>query len=132
MAEGTVSIVRQGASFLAIGCGLIVADWLVFVMLTALHVAPVAANLAGRVTGAALSFWANGRITFGQDGAPRLGHRRFARFAVLWCVLTAVSTVLVAACADFLGLRLAWLAKPLVEGVLAAVSFLVSRHWVYR
>ena len=127
-----MSIVRQGLSFFVIGCCLIVADWLMFVALTALGASPVAANLAGRVTGALLSFWANGRITFGELGAPRLGHRRFLRFAALWAALTAISTVLVSACAAILGLRLAWLAKPLVEGGLAAVSFFVSRHWVYR
>ena len=31
-----------------------------------------------------------------------------------------------------LGLQMAWLAKPLVEACLAVVSFVVSRHWVYR
>jgi hypothetical protein len=46
--------------------------------------------------------------------------------------LTALSTVLVTVVAARLGLQMAWLAKPLVEACLAVVSFLVSRHWVYR
>jgi hypothetical protein len=31
-----------------------------------------------------------------------------------------------------LGLQLAWLAKPLVEGALAVLSFFLLRHVVYR
>jgi len=38
----------------------------------------------------------------------------------------------VALCVDALGLRLAWLAKPVVEGVLAVLSFFLGRHVVYR
>jgi len=28
-------------------------------------------------------------------------------------------------------LRVAWVAKPVVEAILAVVSFFISRHWVY-
>jgi hypothetical protein len=31
-----------------------------------------------------------------------------------------------------LGLRWAWLAKPLVEIALGLVCFVLSRHWIYR
>jgi len=34
--------------------------------------------------------------------------------------------------AEHLGLRYAWLAKPLVEGGLAAVSFLLMRTLIFR
>ena len=33
---------------------------------------------------------------------------------------------------DALGLKWAWLAKPLVELALGALGFFMSRHWVYR
>lgn len=127
-----MNIARQGVSFLVVGCCLIVLDWAVFVALTALGVAPVSANIAGRATGALVGFWANGRITFSVPGSPRLGRRRFARYLVLWVMLTLLSTVLVALLADRLSLEIAWLAKPVVEAGLAVLSFLVSRHWVYR
>lgn len=127
-----MSIARQGASFLIVGCCLIVLDWVVFVMLTALGVMPVQANIAGRVAGALVGFWANGRITFSVPGSPRLGRRRFMRYLVLWLTLTLLSTVLVTLLASRLSLEVAWLAKPVVEAGLAALSFLVSRHWVYR
>lgn len=123
-----MNVARQGISFLLIGCGLIVADWGVFVMLSALGVAPAVANVAGRIVGALLGFWANGRITFTSS----LGIHRFLRFALVWAVLTLVSTYLVTVVADHLGLQMAWLAKPMVEGVLAVFSFVISRHWVYR
>lgn len=127
-----MTIIRQGLSFLVVGLGLVAVDWLVFVLLTAVGTTPAVANVAGRVAGAVLGFWANGRVTFAYAGVPRVGGRRFVRFALLWSLLTLVSTGLLALCAEHFGLRLAWLAKPLVEAGLALVSFMVSRHWVYR
>ena len=103
-----------------------------FVVLTAIGTPAAMANVLGRVTGALLGFWANGRYTFGAPGAARLGPHRFLRFLVVWLPLTLLSTVLVTVVAARLGMQMAWLAKPLVEAGLAVVSFLVSRHWVYR
>ena len=125
-----MSTARQGMSFLIVGGCLIVLDWAVFVALTALGVMPIPANVTGRVTGALVGFRANGRITFSVPGSPRLGRCRFARYLVLWIMLTLLSTVTLLA--EQLSLEIAWLAKPVVEAGLAVVSFLVSRHWVYR
>jgi putative flippase GtrA len=127
-----MNLARQGVSFLLVGLGLVTADWAVFVVLTAIGTPAAMANVLGRVTGALLGFWANGRYTFGAPGAARLGPHRFLRFLVVWLPLTLLSTVLVTVVAARLGMQMAWLAKPLVEVGLAVVSFLVSRHWVYR
>lgn len=127
-----MSLARQGVSFLLVGLGLVTADWAVFVVLTALGTPASVANILGRVTGALLGFWANGRYTFGAAGATRLGSHRFLRFMVSWLPLTVLSTVLVTAVTAKLGLQMAWLAKPMVEACLAVVGFVVSRHWVYR
>ena len=127
-----MSIARQGVSFLVVGGCLVVLDWAVFVALTALGAAPVPANVVGRMAGALVGFWANGRVTLSVPGSARLGRRRFARYLVLWATLTLLSTVLVSLLADHLSLEIAWLAKPVVEAGLAVLSFLVSRHWVYR
>jgi len=54
------------------------------------------------------------------------------RFLLLWAVLTAISTLLVTLAAEHLGLRYAWLAKPLVEGALAGLSFLLMRTLIFR
>lgn len=46
--------------------------------------------------------------------------------------MTAISTWLMAQVAHALGLQMAWLAKPVVEGALAAANFFLLRHVVYR
>jgi putative flippase GtrA len=126
-----MSLLRQGTHYVLIGLLQLLLDWLVFVGATALGMPVPAGNVAGRVAGALLGFWLNGRITFARDGA-RLGWHRFARFVVVWSLMTLVSTWLVATVAHGLGLQWAWLAKPLVEGGLAAISFFLWRHVVYR
>jgi putative flippase GtrA len=123
---------RQGASYLLVGLLQLLLDWAVFVALTWLGLPASWGNLGGRISGALLGFWLNGRITFASDGEARLGWRRFVRFALVWSTLTVASTVMVASIAARLGLHQAWLAKPLVEGVLAVVAFFLWRHLVYR
>lgn len=126
-----MNIARQGLSFLAVGCGLIVVDWAVFVVFSAIGMPAAWANVTGRVVGALVGFAANGGITFRRTGMPRYGIHRFARFVVVWMVLTLLSTVLVTMLAEHVSLRIAWLSKPAVEAALAVVSFFISRHWVY-
>lgn len=127
-----MSLIRQGGSYLIIGLVQLGVDWAVFVAATALGVPVAPGNLLGRVAGMLLGFWLNGRFTFASDGQHRLGWRRFLRFGALWAMLTVISTVLLTVAADQLGLRNAWLAKPLVEGGLAALSFLLMRTFVFR
>jgi putative flippase GtrA len=127
-----MSAVRQGFSFLVIGCGLIAVDWALFVLFTTLGLTPFIANLLGRTVGALLSFLGNGRFTFGSKLESSLGWPAFARFTALWIALTLLSTFMITQVVGRLGLEIAWLAKPLVEGLLAGVSFFVSRQWVYR
>lgn len=127
-----MSLVRQGGHYLAFGLLQLLLDWSVFVAATALGMPAAPGNLLGRSCGALLGFWLNGRFTFASDGQHRLGWRRLARFLVLWLLMTAISTWLVSTVAATLGLQLAWLAKPMVEGGLAVVSFLLLRHLVFR
>lgn len=127
-----LTLLRQGGSFLVVGAVQLLVDWALFVALTALGVPAAPANLAGRIGGALLGFWLNGRVTFAQAGSARLGWRRFARFLLVWIPLTLISTLAVAWVAGTLGLAHAWLAKPLVEGALAVVAFFLWRHVVYR
>ena len=119
-------------SFLLVGCCLIAADWAVFVALTALGMAVAPASILGRVVGALLGFSLNGSVTFGSIRSPVLGRRPFARFVLLWIVLTTMSTVLVTVLAGQLSLYGAWFAKLVVEAGMAVLSFLASRYWVYR
>jgi putative flippase GtrA len=123
---------KQGVSFIAAGALQLLLDWAVFVALTSIGASPIIGNLVGRVCGALLGFWLNGRVTFADQGQAKLGWRRFLRFLAVWLSLTLVSTLLVAGTAAQLGLQQAWLAKPIVEGGLAVVAFFLWKHLVYR
>jgi putative flippase GtrA len=126
-----VSLRRQGGHYILIGLLQYVVDWGVMVGLSHVGLSVELANVAGRVSGAVLGFWLNGRITFaGEDTA--LGGPQLARFVLLWLCTTAASTLAIGAIEDAAGLKWAWMAKPGVEMLLAGMSFLVSRHWVYR
>ncbi len=127
-----MNLLRQGSHYLLFGVLQLLLDWAVFVGCTALGVPAAGGNLVGRVSGALLGFWLNGRYTFAGDQGGRLGWRRFRRFGLLWLLMTAVSTLLIAGIESRLGLQLAWLAKPVVEGGLAAINFVLLRQLVYR
>ncbi|CAA9310791.1 MAG: hypothetical protein AVDCRST_MAG71-659 [uncultured Lysobacter sp.] len=126
-----MSLTRQGRHYLAIGMLQWLVDWGVMVGLSHLGLPIEPSNVAGRVSGAALGFWLNGRITFaGSETA--IGRRQFMRFAMMWVLTTVISTWSLGAINRAVGLKWAWLAKPAVELVLGAAGFLLSRHWVYR
>ena len=120
---------RQTGLFVIVGLIQLAIDTSVFIATTALGMAVVAGNLIGRASAAGLGFWLNGRYTFGKT---KLDREHATRFIVAWILLTSLSTVLVDSVAARLGLHSAWLAKPLVEAVLAAINFMVSRQWIYR
>ena len=127
-----MSLLRQGRLFLLAGAAQLLLDWAVFVALTALGMTAAPANICGRIAGALLGFWLNGRWTFAENGQAKLGWRRLVRFVLVWSTLTAISTLLVSAVDARLGLQHAWLAKPLVEALMAAVGFFLWKHVVYR
>lgn len=127
-----MSLGRQGLLFLLVGAMLFTLDWLAFVTLTAFGWPVAHANVTARVVAALMGFWLNGRLTFAGPGGPRLGGSRLLRFILLWTVFLVLSTLCVAWTAESFGLRHAWLAKPVVEAVLAVMSFFLQRHWVYR
>jgi putative flippase GtrA len=127
-----MGLVRQGSTYLIIGLVQLLLDWLVFVVATALGMPVAPANVGGRLAGMLLGFWLNGRYTFAHADGARLGWRRFTRFFGVWLLLTAASTLLMSLVDHALGLQYTWLAKPLVEGGLACVSFLMMRYVVFR
>jgi len=127
-----MAILRQGLSFGIVGGVQLVLDWCVFVGTSALGLPLPVANLAGRVSGACVGFLLNGRLTFRGAAPIRLIGRPLRRFSVMWLGLTLVSTLAVSGVGHWAGLEYAWLAKPVVEALLAVVSFFLLRHWVYR
>ena len=126
-----MSLLRQSRSYLVIGGLQWLLDWAVMVALSHAGIPVRQANVAGRVCGALLGFWANGKITFAGEHTA-LGRVQLQRFVLLWIGTTIVSTWAIGRVDDVLGLRWAWLAKPRVELGLAAIGFTLSRHWVYR
>jgi putative flippase GtrA len=126
-----VSLTRQSRHYLAIGLVQWLVDWGVMVGLSHLGMPVEPANVAGRISGAALGYWLNGAITFaGHD--TTLGRRQFFRFALMWVLTTTISTWAMGSIDDWFGLKWAWLAKPGVELVLGVLGFVLSRHWVYK
>ncbi|WP_132998870.1 GtrA family protein [Luteimonas arsenica] len=126
-----MSLGRQGSRYLVIGAIQWLLDWGVMVLLSHFGLRIGLANIAGRVSGAILGFWLNGKLTFTGDEHV-LGRRQLLRFVVMWLALTLLSTVAIEAIDDVLGRKWAWLAKPLVELCLGVLGFIGSRHWVYR
>jgi putative flippase GtrA len=126
-----VSLHRQGRHYLMIGCVQWLVDWGVMVLLSHLGLAVEAANICGRISGAMLGFWLNGKLTFAGDDT-RIGGTQLRRFVLMWLCTTTLSTLAMGAIDDVFGLQWAWLAKPAVELTLGVFGFLLSRHWVYK
>jgi putative flippase GtrA len=126
-----MSLTRQGRHYLTIGALQWLVDWGVMVALSHAGMLVAPANVAGRISGAMLGYWLNGRITFG-GGDSALGRVQFGRFAMMWLAMTALSTLLIDRIDNHLGLQWAWLAKPAVEAALGLLGFMISRHWVYK
>lgn len=126
-----MSLSRQSRYYLVIGLLQWLLDWAVVVALTRAGMPIEPANVLGRIAGASLGFWMNGRFTFGEgDAMP--GSAQAARFLLLWVSTTVVSTASLGVIDDLVGLHWAWLAKPGLELALGVVGFFLSRHWVYR
>ena len=122
---------RHAASYAVIG----IVQWLVeYGLMLALSewVMPVApANVIGRIFGAALGFWLNGKWTFAGDDT-HVGRHAAMRFIAMWLALTVLNTWIVAHLDDAFGLRAAQLLKPVADLATGGIGFLLSRHWVYR
>jgi len=126
-----MSLRRHLGGYAAVG----LLQWLVeYAVMLALSqwVLPVApANVAGRISGALLGFWLNGKWTFSGDGR-QLGRRAARRFLVMWVALTVLNTVAVDLVDQQAGLAAAQSLKPLFDVLSAGLGFVLSRHWVYR
>ena len=110
-------------------------QWLVeYALMLALSqwVMPVEpANVIGRLAGACLGFWLNGKWTFaGED--THIGRHAALRFVAMWLVLTVANTWIVGTIDSHAGLRMAQVLKPGADLLTGSIGFLLSRHWVYR
>ena len=119
-------------SYGVIGVASLLVDGASFVALTAAGMATIPANILGRMVGAGLGFWFNGTVTFKDAQGHRVGWPQMRRFLVTWVSIAAVSTIAMYTVDKQLGLKWAWIAKPIVDAMLAGVAFLVSRYWIYN
>lgn len=129
-----MSLLKQGVTYGAVGVLQIFIDWLCFVGLTWFGVQAEIANVLGRVLGALLGFWLNGRLTFRRqtDELGGLSRKQFLRFGASWLLMTLLSTIGIHFITRFGGLSWAWLLKPVQDVALAAFGFTVSKYWIYR
>ena len=125
-------LLRQGLAYGLAGGLALGLDWATFVALTWLGMPAIPANVLGRLAGALLAYLLNGVITFRDAGGSKLGWRRFGRYVATWCVMTFASTLAIQGVEQGAGLGWAWLAKPVVEAFLAALTFVIYRAWIYR
>ena len=125
-------LARQESRYVLVGLTQLVLDWTLFVVLTLLGMPTIVANTLGRTLIAVLGFALHGRYTFGDGETRKLGWKRFARFATVWISLAACSAWAMHVVREGAGLYVAWATKPLVEILLAVVSYLLLKRWVYR
>ena len=126
---------RQPLLFLLVGGIQYALDAALFAVLVVAGVAVTPANVTARACAAGAGFVLNRYWTFGHrgDDARRL-LGSLARFGALWAAMTVLSTLGIQALRAAYGSEdtVAILAKLAVEAVLAVLSFLVSRYWVFR
>jgi putative flippase GtrA len=128
-----VSIAKQGLVFVLVGLLQLVLDSTIFILLDLATGMPGPANLVGRICGAFLGYFLNAKFTFANsNNAGKLSKAQLTRFLIVWILLTTVSTALVVLVHQQLDPNSSYLAKPLIESMLAFFSFFISRHWIYR
>lgn len=125
------SAMHQAARYGLVGACVFAADLAVFWLV--LHAAPpayLAANAAGKIAGAGLGFVLHKRFTFGWRQKDR-GARQLVSYLCLLAANLALSSALLALLVGGLAVD-KLVAKVLVDAVVIAIAFVVSRHWVYR
>src|SRR3546814_20873782 len=81
---------RQGPHYLFVGGIQWLVDWGVMVALSHFGMGIGPANAAGRISGALLSYWANGKLTFAGDDTA-IGRTQLPRYLRLWRVPTPLT-----------------------------------------
>lgn len=126
---------RQPLLFLVVGGLQYALDAALFAVLVLAGVGVTPANVTARACAAGAGFVLNRYWTFGHRGDDtRRVLGSLGRFALLWLTMTVLSTLGIHALRAWLGDgdAVSIAAKLAVEAVLAVLSYLVSRHWVFR
>lgn len=126
-----MSLKRHVSHYALIGAIQWLVDWGVMVFLSHNGMMVGYANIAGRISGALLGYWLNGKITFASEDTD-VGRKQLMRFLIMWILTTIISTVCMENIDEIFGLRWAWLAKAFIDPALGAIGFILSRHWIYK
>lgn len=126
---------RQPILFVLVGGLQYLLDATLFGVLLSAGLAIPAANITSRASAAAIGFLANRYLTFNKRSDTVTSFAgSLLRFIALWLAMTIISTGLILAIANFWGAELSIqvAGKLIVEAVLAVISFLISKYWVFR
>src|SRR5687767_12167396 len=102
-----MSLTREGRAYLLVGGVQWLDDGGVMVGLSHLGLPLEPATVAGRISGAMLGYWLNGKLTFAGDDTA-VGPTQLQRFVLMWLFTTVVSTWAMGEIDDVLGLKWAW------------------------
>ena len=127
-----MNVFRQLFAYIGIGALQWVLDTVVMISSSQLGLQVGLATIAGRISGAMLGYWLNGRYTFAQGQLNTLGGTSLRRFIAFWLLATAISALILTSIDQHFGLRASWLCKPMVDIAFALLGFLAARHWIYR
>ena len=106
-------------------------DIFIFAALRFFALSLAVANPMARLIGALTAFTLNRQWTF-KRLSPLTWRREFVRYALLWCFSTLCSTSALAALIFVFPKENDVLFKILVECVIVAMNYIVSRVWVFR
>lgn len=122
------ALLRQALTYGAVGGAVYAIDYASFALILAIAPAALlAANAVGRLVGALAGYLLHGRFTF--PGAHR-HHRTAPRYAALLGANLLVSSLLLLAATGWLALP-PLAARLLVDALVIASAFAVSRAWVF-
>ncbi len=127
MARLTAQVMRYGL----VGLLVLALDYAVFAgLLSLLPGQHLAANIAGKIVGAAAGFVLHKYVTFAGAQADGTGKQALS-YAVLLGFNLMLSSVLLWLLVDRLALN-AYGARLFVDAIVIGVSFLGAKLWVYR
>lgn len=125
------SAMHQAVRYGLVGACVFATDLAVYwVVLQAAPPAYLAANAAGKIAGAVLGFALHRRFTFSWRQKDR-GSRQLLSYLCLFMANLALSSSLLSLLVAGFDMQ-KLVAKVLVDAVVIAISFVASRHWVYR
>ena len=126
---------RQPVLFVMVGGMQYLLDAALYGILLSVGLSIPLANVLSRGAAASGGFLANRYLTFSKRSDTLSSFRAsLLRFAILWILMTVISTGVMILLSYVWGTELDVLVagKLIVEAVLAIISFLISKFWVYR